>query len=300
MTENQNKSRLRINPGILYILPWIIGYILFRLYPFAMSFIYSLTDFRMFGGGASFIGIDNYVMVFQDEKILFSLGRTFLYAAITVPLKLIFSFFIAYLLSSKIKGIGIFRTVYYIPSVLGSSVAVAVLWKALFRSDGLINTFLGVAGIDGLNWLGDAGGAMLAVSLLRVWQFGSCMILFLAALGNVPRELHEAAMMDGAGKIRRFFSITFPFITPVIFYNLITQLAEALQEFSAPYIITGGGPRNATNLFSLMIYKTAFSEKEMGLACAMAWILFLITAFLSAAVFISRGKWVYYSDDKGG
>lgn len=298
MPQRKANKKLRINHGIIYILPWLIGYVLFRIYPFGSSLVHSFTDFSLFENEVNFIGLDNYNIIFNDEKILYSLGRTFVYVLLTVPMKLIFSLLIAYILSSGIRGIGIFRTIYYIPSILGSSVAVAVLWKAVFRNEGLINSLLEVFGINGPNWLGNEAGAMFSISLLRAWQFGSCMVLFLAALKNVPRELYEAAMIDGAGRIRRFYKITLPFITPVIFYNLITQLAEAFQEFNAPYIITGGGPRNSTTFFSLLIYKKAFTEKQMGLASAMAWVLFLILIFLTAIIFISSKKWVYYGDER--
>lgn len=286
------------NKGFLFIMFWLGGYLVFRFYPFLSSLYYSFTDFDLFKQGISFIGFDNYKEIFTTQKTMDSLGRTFTYAFTTVPLKLIFALFIAYILNYKIKGVNLFRTAYYIPSILGGSVAIAVLWKALFRDEGLINAFLGIFNIQGPSWLSNPSYALFIISLLRVWQFGSAMVLFLAALKGVPVDLYEAATIDGASKSKQFFSITLPLITPVVFYNLITQLVQAFQEFNGPFIITQGGPRNATTLFSLLIYKRAFQANEMGMASAMAWVLFIIVSVLSAIAFWSQKKWVYYGDEK--
>ena len=200
----------------------------------------------------------------------------------------------------NIKGVNFFRTAYYIPSILGGSVAIAVLWKALFKDDGLIQSAFEMVGLTAPSFLSSPGWALFCICLLRVWQFGSAMVIFLAALKGVPRDLYEAAAIDGAGKWRQFFSVTVPLITPVIFYNLVTQICQAFQEFSGPYIITQGGPRNSTTLISLLIYNNAFKSYEMGLASAMAWVLFVILVFFTAIAFWSQKHWVYYSDDEGG
>lgn len=287
----------RHNLGFLFILVWLIGFLVFRLYPFISSLIYSFSDFHLFNGTTEY-GLMNYKEIFEDDKIMKSLSVTFKYTFITVPLKLAFALFIAMILNYKVKGVNLFRTAYYIPSILGGSVAIAVLWKALFRDDGLINSLLRIFGLEGINWLSDPKYALFIISLLRVWQFGSAMVLFLAALKGVPADLYEAATIDGASKPRQFFSITLPLITPVVFYNLVTQLCQAFQEFNGPYIITQGGPRNATTLFSLLIYKRAFQMNEMGMASAMAWVLFTIVTILSIIAFISQKYWVYYGDEK--
>ena len=287
----------RHNLGFLFILVWLIGFLVFRLYPFISSLIYSFSDFHLFNGTTEY-GLMNYKEIFEDDKIMKSLSVTFKYTFITVPLKLAFALFIAMILNYKVKGVNLFRTAYYIPSILGGSVAIAVLWKALFRDDGLINSMLRIFGLEGINWLSDPKYALFIISLLRVWQFGSAMVLFLAALKGVPADLYEAATIDGASKPRQFFSITLPLITPVVFYNLVTQFCQAFQEFNGPYIITQGGPRNATTLFSLLIYKRAFQMNEMGMASAMAWVLFTIVTILSIIAFISQKYWVYYGDEK--
>lgn len=283
------------NTGLFFLIPWILGFLIFKFYPFASSLYYSFTDMNFFKGIREY-GIMNYIDIFTEKETRTALLITFKYAFITVPLKLIFALFIAYILNFKIKFVNLFRTVYYIPSILGGSVAIAVLWRALFRDTGVINTLLAFFGIQGPDWLADRTWALFIICLLRVWQFGSAMVLFLAALKGVSVDLYEAATIDGASKTRQFFSITVPMITPVIFYNLVTQIAQAFQEFNGPYIITGGGPRNSTTLVALLVYNYAFKENEMGMACALAWVMFVIVMVLTVIAFSSQKHWVYYAD----
>ena len=280
--------------GFILILPWLIGFCIFKLYPFVSSLVYSFTDYDLFKGVQNVVGFQNYIDAFTKPKNVKALQVTFTYAFMTVPLKLIFALFIAYILNFKIKGVGLFRTAYYVPSILGGSVAIAVLWKALFKNDGVINTILAMLGFESINFLADKNWALFIICLLRVWQFGSAMVLFLAALKGVPEDLYEAASIDGATKGRQFLSITIPLISPVIFYNLVTQLVQAFQEFNGPYIITNGGPRNATTLISVIVYNTAFKDYKVGMSSAMAWVMFVIVM-----AFVSQKKWVYYSDDDG-
>lgn len=297
---NQKKPFKKVvaeNIGFFFILPWLIGFLIFKVYPFGSSLVYSFSDYHLFKGISKY-GLMNYTKIFEDAKIMKAFSVTFKYSFMTVPLKLIAALFIAYILNFKIKGVNLFRTAYYIPSILGGSIAIAVLWKAIFRDDGLVNTVLGFFGIAGPHWLSDPSYALFIICLLRVWQFGSAMVIFLAALKGVSQDLYEAASIDGAGKWRQFFSITVPLITPVIFYNLVTQLCQAFQEFNGPYIITQGGPRGATTLVSLLIYNNAFKSYEMGMASAMAWIMFIILMVLTAIAFISQNKWVYYGDEE--
>ena len=281
------------------ILPWLIGFCIFKLYPFVSSLVYSFTDYDLFKGVQNVVGFQNYIDAFTKPKNVKALQVTFTYAFMTVPLKLIFALFIAYILNFKIKGVGLFRTAYYVPSILGGSVAIAVLWKALFKNDGVINTILAMLGFESINFLADKNWALFIICLLRVWQFGSAMVLFLAALKGVPEDLYEAASIDGATKGRQFLSITIPLISPVIFYNLVTQLVQAFQEFNGPYIITNGGPRNATTLISVIVYNTAFKDYKVGMSSAMAWVMFVIVMVLTVIAFVSQKKWVYYSDDDG-
>lgn len=285
--------------GFILILPWLIGFCIFKLYPFVSSLVYSFTDYDLFKGVQNVVGFQNYIDAFTKPKNVKALQVTFTYAFMTVPLKLIFALFIAHILNFKIKGVGLFRTAYYVPSILGGSVAIAVLWKALFKNDGVINTILAMLGFESINFLADKNWALFIICLLRVWQFGSAMVLFLAALKGVPEDLYEAASIDGATKGRQFLSITIPLISPVIFYNLVTQLVQAFQEFNGPYIITNGGPRNATTLISVIVYNTAFKDYKVGMSSAMAWVMFVIVMVLTVIAFVSQKKWVYYSDDDG-
>lgn len=285
--------------GFILVLPWLIGFCIFKLYPFVSSLIYSFTDYDLFKGVQNVVGFQNYIDAFTKPKNIKALQVTFTYAFMTVPLKLIFALFIAYILNFRIKGVGLFRTAYYVPSILGGSVAIAVLWKALFKNDGVVNTILAMLGFESINFLADKQWALFIICLLRVWQFGSAMVLFLAALKGVPEDLYEAASIDGATRGRQFISITIPLISPVIFYNLVTQLVQAFQEFNGPYIITNGGPRNATTLISLIVYNTAFKDYKVGMSSAMAWVMFVIVMVLTIIAFVSQKKWVYYSDDDG-
>lgn len=286
--------------GLAYISPYIIGLLVFTAFPFVSSFLLSFTEYDLMNT-PEYVGLENYNrMLFEDDLFWQSLGVTILYVFLTVPLKLAFALFIAFVLNFKLRGIGFFRTAYYIPSILGGSVAIAVLWRALFSIDGLINAFLSVIGIDGINWLGEPSFALFSVTLLRVWQFGSAMVIFLAALQNVPQSQYEAAMIDGASKWQMFLKVTVPLITPVIFFNFIMQMTQAFQEFTGPFVITGGGPTHSTYLFSLYIYESAFKYFEMGYGSALAWVLFIVVAILAAVSFKSSKYWVFYSADKGG
>ena len=285
----------KINAGVLYILPWILGILLLKLFPFGLSLFLSFTRYDLMSP-PEFIGISNYLEMFKDELFIKSLGNTIRYVIITVPLKLAFALFVASLLNFKIKGVGFFRTAYYLPSILGGSVAISVLWRFLFADTGLINVLTTKAGLGTVSWLGDPSTALFTLTLLRVWQFGSAMVIFLAALKNIPETLYEAAQIDGASKMKMFFSITIPLLTPVIFFNFIMQLVQAFQEFNGPYIITNGGPLNSTYLYSLLIYDNSFKYFSMGYGSALSWILFVIILIFTALTFKTSKHWVYYSD----
>ena len=281
--------------GLVYILPWLIGMVFLTLYPFINALIISFTDYNLVRD-PNFIGLANYTKLFKDEDFLGTLTATLKYTVITVPLQLAFALFIAYILNFKLKGINFFRTAYYIPSLLGGNVAVVVLWRFLFQQDGLINRIIGVVGIQPVAWLSSPGGAMSVIIILKVWQFGSAMLIFLAALKDVPQDLYEAASVDGSTKLHSFIHITMPLITPTIFFNLVMQLVNAFQEFNGPYLVTGKGPLNATYLTSMYIYDNAFKYFNMGYASAASWILFLIIVAVTLILFATQDKWVYYSD----
>ncbi|MGM0123365.1 oligogalacturonide transport system permease [Enterococcus sp. AZ194] len=284
--------------GYLYILPWIIGFCLLTIWPFVSSLYYSVTDYNMIAE-PTIIGLKNYMALFKDQEFINSLIATLKYTVITVPVQLAFALFIAFILNFKLKAINLYRTAYYIPSLLGGNVAIAILWRFMFQPDGFINTFMETLGLSPVSWLSTPGGAMIVIVLLKVWQFGSSMLLFLAALKEIPQDLYEAASMDGASKFRTFFTITIPLITPTIFFNLIMQLNNALQEFNGPYLVTGKGPLNSTYLTSMFIYDKAFKSFEMGYASAASWVLFAIIVAVTLVIFGSQKRWVYYSDGGG-
>ncbi|EKO3446130.1 sugar ABC transporter permease [Vibrio fluvialis] len=286
--------------GLAYLSPYIIGLIVFTAFPFVSSFLMSFTDYDLMTA-PKFVGIENYrYMLTEDDLFWKSMSVTFAYVFLTIPVKLAFALFIAFILNFKLKGIGFFRTAYYIPSILGSSIAIAVLWRALFAIDGVLNGMLVFIGIDPVNWLGEPSFALFSITLLRAWQFGSAMVIFLAALQNVPQSQYEAALIDGASKWQMFMKVTVPLITPVIFFNFIMQTTQAFQEFTAPYVVTGGGPMKSTYLISLYIYETAFKFFDMGYGSALAWSLFIVVAIFTAITFRSSKYWVFYSGDKGG
>lgn len=281
--------------GLVYILPWLIGMVFLTLYPFINALVISFTDYNLVRE-PNFIGLTNYTNLFKDKDFLSTLVATLKYTVITVPLQLTFALFIAYILNFKLKFINFYRTAYYVPSLLGGNVAVAVLWRFLFQQDGFVNRFIGLFGGEPVPWLSSPTGAMSIIVLLKVWQFGSAMLIFLAALKDVPQDLYEAASVDGATKFHSFFRITIPLITPTIFFNLVMQLVNAFQEFNGPYLVTGKGPLNSTYLTSMFIYDNAFKYFNMGYASAASWVLFVIIVSVTLILFATQNKWVFYSD----
>lgn len=284
--------------GLAYISPYIIGLLVFTALPFLGSFYLAFTHYDLIER-PTFTGMRNFVDLFtHDRTFNKSLSVTLIYVFTTVPLKLAFALFIAGILNYKLKCINFFRTAYYVPSILGGSIAIAVLWRYIFADEGLVNMGLAVFGVEAINWFGNPGTALFTITLLRMWQFGSAMVIFLAALQSVDKTLYEAAMIDGAGKIATFFHVTLPLITPVIFFNLIMQMVQAFQEFNGPYVITGGGPLKSTYLLPLYIYEEAFKKFNMGYASAIAWVLFVIIMVLTVIAFASSRYWVYYAGEK--
>jgi len=284
--------------GYLFLMPWLIGLVFFTIVPIFTSLYLSLTRYNILNP-AKFIGADNYTRMFSDEKFIKSLEVTFKFVFISVPLQLIFALTIAMLLNRKIVGLGIYRAIYYIPSLLGGSVAISILWRQIFNQEGLVNNLLSKIGIRGINWVATPSTALYTIILLSVWQFGSSMLIFLSALKQVPMDLYEAAEIDGAGGIRKFLSITFPMITPMILFNVIMQVINAFQAFNSVFIISAGtgGPLSSTLLFSLYLYQKGFTNLEMGYASALAWVLLIIIALITALIFWTSKKWVYNQDE---
>lgn len=283
--------------GYVFISLFIVGFFAFTLIPFVNSFYLSFTEYDVLTE-PKWIGLDNFKRMFlEDDLVWTSLLVTFKFAAILVPIKLACSLLVAMLLNRKSKAVGIYRTVFYIPSIMGGSVAIALLWKQLFNYRGVINDLLSAFSVSPVKWFGNTKTALGVLIALGVWQFGSSMLIFLAALKNIPATYYEAAEIDGASKFTCFWKITFPMITPILFFNLIRQLIGAMQAFTSSFLITSGGPLNSTLYYGVHLYNRAFKYYEMGYGCAMAWFLLVIIAILTALIFKSSSAWVYYETE---
>jgi multiple sugar transport system permease protein len=284
--------------ALFFLGPWLIGLLLFTAGPMVASLYLSFTDYDLFGS-PQWVGFDNYTQMFTDDTVLVdSLRTTAIYALVGTPLELGVAFVVAVLLNAGIRGSGFYRSALYLPSLFGGSVAVAVLWRKIFSEDGVVNQVLSLAGIDGPSWISDPSYALSTLIVLEVWQFGAPMVIFLAGLRQIPAELYEAAMTDGAGPLHRFLRITIPLMTPIIFFNLVLQLIRSLQAFAPAFIVSGGtgGPLNSTLLYSVYLYQQAFTNFNMGYAAAMAWLLLVISAAVAAVNFLLSRKWVVYGD----
>ena len=258
--------------GLVLISPFIIGAFLFIIYPFICSFIVG------FAGSGGNSGTDILKKMLNNNELRESISVTLKYTALLVPMKLLVSLLTALLLNVEMKGIGFFRTAFYIPSILGANLAVIIMWQYLFTADGLVNQLLGTVGLSPVSWYGDPNASIFIIVFLRLWEFGSTMVIFLAALRDIPRELYDAAKVDGCGSARSFFSITLPQLKNVIFLNLILQTIAAMQEFSAPYMLTNGGPLNSTRTIGMLIYDEMFRYGDESFANALSWLLFVLIA----------------------
>jgi multiple sugar transport system permease protein len=307
--------------GMAFAAPYLIGVAVFLVFPLAMSLYYSFCNYSMLQPPI-WIGWTNYRHLLTDHAFHTALWNTIFYAAISVPFTLVLSLILALLLNQPTRGQGIYRTIVFLPSLV-PLVASALIWQWLFNADkGLINSLLrpalhvlgkrilaplaGALGVQHATveslrhiappvWLGDPHWAMAAIIFISFWGVGQTVVIFLAGLQDVPRELHEAAEMDGAGAIHRFFNITVPMLSPVIFFNLIMGIIGSWQIFDVPYVMTGGGPGRSTLFYSMYIFEAAFNQLRMGPACAMAWIQLLIILGLTVLAFASARKWVYYA-----
>lgn len=282
--------------AFIFLLPWILGMLLLQLYPFLSSFYYSFTNYQL-SSKPVWTGLSNYIYLFtKDTEFWNSLKVTVVFALYTVPGKLIMALGVAVFLNRNIRGINLIRTLYYIPSLFGGSVAVSVLWKALFIDNGVINAFLTTLNLPNIQFWGNPKYSLVTICLLEIWQFGSSMVMFLAALKQVPPSLYEAARIDGAGKVPMFFRITIPQITPIIFFNLIMQTIQALQNFTSSLVITNGGPVKSTHVLGMKLYKEGFSYFKMGYASAISWVMFVIIFAVTMVLFRSSSMWVHYDD----
>ncbi|MEO6090893.1 MAG: sugar ABC transporter permease [Umezawaea sp.] len=283
--------------GYAFLAPWLIGLFAFTLIPMVYSLYLSLTKFNLLTD-PQWIGADNYVRLFSDERYLQSIKVTMLYVVTSVPLKLAAALLVAVALNRGLKALGFYRATFYLPSLLGASVAVSVMWRQIFSRDGLVNQVLGLFGIQGADWIGDPRYALWTLVLLSTWQFGTPMLIFLAGLKQLPQDLYEAAAIDGAGRFTTFFRITLPLLSPMIFFNLVLETINAFQTFTPAYVISNGlgGPIDSTLLYTLYLYLKGFGSMQMGYASAMAWVLFAVIGLFTALYFWSARRWVSYAD----
>lgn len=279
--------------GHIFAFPFIFGFICFSLIPIITSFYYAFTDYSMGSKTVELVGGENFKRLLTDEIFMKSLKITLKYVFISVPMKLIFALFVAFLLTRKTKFQVIYRSLYYVPSLVGGSIAVSLVWKQLFARKGLINTVLGSMGLSTVNWFGDAKLALFPLILMSVWQFGSSMIIFAAGLKEIPTTYYEAAKIDGANLAQSFFRITLPCLSPIILYNLVMQTISAFMAFTQAFVITGGGPNNGTMMYALYVYNQAFKYNKMGYACAMSWFMLVVMSIITLVIFKSSKLWVF-------
>lgn len=286
--------------AFLFLAPWIIGFIVLTLGPILASLYLSMTQYDLFNPPI-WAGLDNYYrLFFGDPRYYQALKVTFTYVFLSVPLKLAFALAVALMLNRAIAGLGVYRAIYYLPSLLGGSVAVAIMWRQIFAYDGIINQILLNFGISGPSWISSPDYALYTLVSLAVWQFGSPMVIFLAGLKQIPQDLYDAAAVDGAGPWTKFFNITLPLLTPIIFFNFVMQLIGSFQAFTPSFIVSGGtgGPADSTLFYTLYLYEQGFTNFHMGYASAMAWILVGIIGTATALAFLSARYWVHYGDER--
>jgi multiple sugar transport system permease protein len=296
--KGQSKTRRRDNlAGYLFLSPWLIGFFVFTFLPILASFVLAFTDYDIFSA-PQWVGLENFSRMFlQDRRYWRSVRATFYYVFTAIPLRLLAALAVAMLLTRGRRLLSVYRAAYYAPSIVGGSVAVAVMWRQVFGTDGLVNFLLATFGIPGVSWLGNPRTAIWTLITLAAWQFGSPMLIFLAGLKQIPAELYEAASIDGAGGWAKFTRITLPMLTPVIFFNLVMQLIAGFMVFTQAYLVTGGRPLDTTNFYALYLYLRAFEVHQMGYGSAMAWVLLLVIAFFTALIFRSSSYWVYYESE---
>ncbi len=279
--------------GVLFTLPFTIGFLLFMIVPMGISLYYSFCDYDILSPPV-FTGLKNFISMFQDETFFKTLKVTFFFAFVSVPLKLLFALIVAMLLLENSKMSGFYRAAYYLPSIIGGSVAVSILWKRMFAMNGVVNKLLGMVGIQtSFSWLGDTRTAIWVLILLVVWQFGSSMLIFLSSLKQVPQSLYEAAEVDGASAPAKFFKITLPLLTPTIFFNLVMQMINGFLAFTQCYIITQGKPMNSTLLYTVYMYKQSFEFYNTGDGAALAWVMLAVIGLITLFLFATKRFWVY-------
>jgi multiple sugar transport system permease protein len=280
--------------GFVFSLPFTIGFLLFLVAPMGLSLYYSFCDYNILAPPV-FVGLKNYIKMFTDDAVFFkTIGVTFYFALVSVPLRLVFALIVALILFKTTRATGFYRAAYYLPSIIGGSVAVAILWKRMFATDGVLNQLLRLAGIhSSFPWLGNVNTAIWTLIILAVWQFGSSMLIFLSSLKQIPVTLYEAARVDGANKVSQFFRITLPLLTPTIFFNLVMQMINGFLAFTQCFIITQGKPLNSTLFYTVYMYQQSFEFYNTGYGAALAWVMLGIIGFITMILFATKRFWVY-------
>lgn len=283
--------------GYAFLTPWLLGFLLFTAIPMALSLYFSFTQYDIVTS-PRWIGLENYIDMIKDPRVHKSLQVTFTYVVLGVPFQVAFALLLAVIFKRDMPGVRLYRAIYYLPSLFGGSVAVAILWRQLFDKEGAINQLLALVGIQGSNWIASPGTALYTLILLLIWQFGSPMVVFLGGLKQISPDYYEAAEIDGAGKIGTFFHITLPLLTPIVFFNIVMTIINAFQAFTPSYIISGGtgAPIDSTLFYTLYLYIKGFQHFSMGYASALAWVLLVIIAVITAIMFLLAQKWVYYDE----
>lgn len=283
--------------GYLFLLPWFVGMAAFTIGPILGSLYLSFTKYPLLKP-PEWTGLANFERMLEDPRLHKAMWNTFQYVFVSVPVQLVLALALAMLLNRGVRGLAFYRSVYYLPSLLAGSVSIAILWRQIFGAEGLINQILGLFGIQGESWVQHPDFALGTLVVLNAWTFGAPMVIFLAGLRQIPVSLYEAAEVDGAGRAARFFRITLPLLTPVIFFNLVMQMIGAFQSFTQAFVVSGGegGPVDSTLLYTLYLYQRGFRAFDMGYASALAWVLLAIIAALTALNFLLAKRWVFYGD----
>ncbi|MBI0296394.1 sugar ABC transporter permease [Streptomyces sp. PRKS01-29] len=293
------RKRERQGAAWVFLSPWVLGAAVLTLLPMAVSLYLSFTDYDMFDA-PRWIGFRNYTQMFtEDPRYWRSVITTLTYVVIAVPLQLLLALAVAIALKSVKRGKGFYRSAFYAPSLLGASMSIALVWRAIFNDGGSVDNLLSGMGIDIGGWINKPGWAILSVALLTIWQFGAPMVIFLAGLQQIPAELYEAAAVDGASWWRQFRSITIPMLSPVLFFNLVLQMIQAFQVFTPAFAVSAGkgGPADSTLVYTLYLYDRGFTASHMGYASAMAWALLLAIGVVTAVLFRTSRAWVFYAND---
>ena len=302
-TGKARRARWREGPaGYVFLSPFLLGFMGITAIPMLYSLYLSFTNYELLGQTYDWVGLRNYRDLFtNDPQFWHAVQVTVLFAFVAVPLKLAAALGVAMLLNRERRGTGVLRGLFYLPSLIGGSVAVAIIWRAMFDRTGAFNSMLAVLGVEGKPWVNDPDWALETLMLLAIWQFGAPMVIFLAGLKQIPVELYEAAAVDGASRWRQFLHITLPSLSPVIFFNLVLESIHSFQIFTSAFVIGGGqgGPVDATKVYTLLLYLEGFGESHIGYASALAWVFLAAIGVLTLVFFQSGRFWVHYSDDEG-